>query len=158
KVLRAQRAFVRRAVSSLTGRGVTQFLAIGCGLPTRGNVHEIAGEATTSARVVYVDADPVAVAHTRLIRPHPGGTLAGWTRADGQPRHGAPAPRALPRRLSFRQPVAVVLADALHTVPREDDPARMRRFSRSSAKPAIAQTSRHGKRQQAARDCQHPSE
>src|SRR5262245_15543051 len=59
----ASRAFLRRAVRFCVGAGISQFLDIGSGIPTRGNVHEIAPE----ARVMYVDTDPVAVAHSRAI-------------------------------------------------------------------------------------------
>src|SRR3712207_2624295 len=73
-IMQANRAFLRRAVHHLAGRGTTQFLDIGSGIPTVGNVHEAAQQASPGARVVYVDSDPVAVAHSRAI-------LAGDRRA-----------------------------------------------------------------------------
>ena len=63
----ANRAFLRRVVEFLAAQGVDQFLDIGSGLPTLGNVHEIAQRANPAARVVYVDIDPVAVAHSQAI-------------------------------------------------------------------------------------------
>ena len=60
-VMRANRAFLRRAVRFLVQRGIDQFLDLGSGIPTVGNVHEIAQRANPAARVVYVDRDPVAV-------------------------------------------------------------------------------------------------
>src|SRR5205814_3899394 len=60
-VARANRAFLRRAVRYLVDAGIRQFLDIGSGIPTEGNVHEIAQEAAPDARVVYVDIDPQAV-------------------------------------------------------------------------------------------------
>jgi hypothetical protein len=61
---RANRAFLRRAVRHLTGSGIRQFLDIGSGIPTEGNVHEIAQQAVPDARVVYLDIDPIAVAES----------------------------------------------------------------------------------------------
>ncbi|MEU4745352.1 SAM-dependent methyltransferase, partial [Actinosynnema sp. NPDC023658] len=66
-LVRLNRAFLRRAVTYLVERGVRQFLDIGSGIPTVGNVHEIAREVAPDCRVVYVDKDPVAVAHSRLL-------------------------------------------------------------------------------------------
>jgi hypothetical protein len=63
----ANRAFLRRAVEALVDAGIRQFLDIGSGIPTRGNVHEIAQFYAPESRVVYVDIDPVAVAHGNQI-------------------------------------------------------------------------------------------
>jgi hypothetical protein len=63
----SNRAFLRRAVRHMMGRGITQFLDLGSGIPTVGNVHEIAQQVDPTAHVVYVDHDEVAVAHSRLI-------------------------------------------------------------------------------------------
>src|SRR5690242_10796620 len=59
------RAFLRRAVRYMTRQGIRQFIDIGSGLPTVGNTHEIAQQAVADARVVYVDNDPVVLAHGR---------------------------------------------------------------------------------------------
>lgn len=75
KVMQANRAFMRRAVRFAVAEGVTQFLDIGSGIPTFGNVHEVAGAADPEARVMYVDHDPVAVAHSKVV-------LEGNDRAD----------------------------------------------------------------------------
>ena len=75
KIMQANRAFMRRAVHYAVGEGITQFLDIGSGIPTFGNVHEVAQQASPEARVVYVDHDPVAVAHSRAV-------LEGDERAD----------------------------------------------------------------------------
>ncbi|GAP64389.1 hypothetical protein ARMA_2812 [Ardenticatena maritima] len=63
----ANRAFMRRAVRFMVSQGIDQFLDLGSGIPTAGNVHEIAQAVNPDARVVYVDIDPVAVAHGRVI-------------------------------------------------------------------------------------------
>src|SRR5919107_4004730 len=61
--MRANRAFLRRVVRFLTDQGIDQFLDLGSGIPTVGNIHEIAQKANPSARVVYADNEPVAVTH-----------------------------------------------------------------------------------------------
>lgn len=64
---RANRAFLGRAVRYCVANGVTQFLDLGSGVPTVGNVHEIADETDTDSRCVYVDNEPVAVAHSKIL-------------------------------------------------------------------------------------------
>src|SRR5687767_6673046 len=66
-ILRANRSFLRRAVRHLVGQGITQFLDLGSGIPTVGNVHEIAWKANPDCRIVYVDVDPIAAAHSQTI-------------------------------------------------------------------------------------------
>jgi hypothetical protein len=61
------RAFLRRAVLFLIEQGIRQFLDLGSGIPTVGNVHEITQQVDPACRVVYVDIDPVAVAHSQFI-------------------------------------------------------------------------------------------
>ena len=65
--MRSGREFLRRAVRALLDAGIDQFLDIGSGIPTVGNVHEVAQAANPKARIVYVDIDPVAVAHSREL-------------------------------------------------------------------------------------------
>src|SRR5258706_28978 len=67
QIAHANRAYLGRAVQWLTDQGVRQFLDIGSGIPTLGNVHEVAQATAPEARVMYVDIDPVAVAHSRHI-------------------------------------------------------------------------------------------
>jgi hypothetical protein len=120
KTFRANRAFLRRAVRELTGVGITQFLDIGSGIPATGNVHDVALESSPDAKVVYVDIDPVAVAHGRAI-------LADEPRAESiqgdlyKPQDIFDAPETQ-RLLDFSQPVALILAAVLHFVPDADDP------------------------------------
>ena len=72
---RSNRAFLRRAVTTLAALGVRQFLDLGSGIPTVGNIHEVLTDAgITDAKVVYVDHDPVAVAHSRAILADVPGT------------------------------------------------------------------------------------
>jgi hypothetical protein len=63
----ANRAFLRRVVHFCIEQGIDQFLDLGSGIPTVGNVHEIAHQTNPAARVIYVDIDPVAVAHSLAI-------------------------------------------------------------------------------------------
>ena len=65
--MQANRTFLRRVVRFLVDQGIDQFLDLGSGIPTVGNVHEVAQQANPSARVVYVDNEPVAVNHSRTI-------------------------------------------------------------------------------------------
>lgn len=121
----ANRAFLRRAVRFLSASGVRQFLDIGSGIPTLGNVHEIAQQADPTSRVVYVDLDPVAVAHSRRLLV--GNDRATAIQADGRRPEtilGHPEVRAL---LDFGQPVAIMMVAMLHFVSNEDDPAGMLR-------------------------------
>ncbi|NUP34855.1 MAG: hypothetical protein HOU01_24550 [Streptomycetaceae bacterium] len=76
-IMQANRAFLRRAVRHLLDEGVTQFLDIGSGIPTVGSTHEIVRAAGSDAAVVYVDNDPVAVAHGRAILGTSEGTSNG---------------------------------------------------------------------------------
>ncbi|WP_370942751.1 SAM-dependent methyltransferase [Amycolatopsis sp. cg5] len=69
---RANRAFLGRAVRFCIENGVTQFLDLGSGIPTMGNVHEIADELDQDSRCVYVDVEPVAVAHARILLEEEG--------------------------------------------------------------------------------------
>jgi hypothetical protein len=69
-LIRRNRAFLRRAVLFMVSAGVRQFLDLGSGIPTVGNVHEIAQQADEQARVVYVDKEPIAVTHSRLLLEH----------------------------------------------------------------------------------------
>src|ERR1700733_13877353 len=64
---RANRAFIGRAVRFLAAAGIRQFLDIGCGIPTEGNVHEVAQAAARDSRVAYVEVDPVAIAHSKVM-------------------------------------------------------------------------------------------
>lgn len=116
----ANRAFLYRAVRHLLGAGVGQFLDIGSGIPTVGNVHEVAQRIDPEAKVVYVDLEPIAVALSRQI-------LAGNDRATAiqedlrQPNAIIQHPE-VQAMLDFQQPIALLLVAVLHAVPDEDDP------------------------------------
>jgi SAM-dependent methyltransferase len=116
----ANRDFLRRAVQFFTAEGIDQVLDLGSGIPTVGNVHEVAQATNPSARTVYVDVDPVAVAHARAL-------LSDDSKSDAiladlrHPRRVFEDP-AVRRLIDWTRPVAVLMVAVLHFVPDEDDP------------------------------------
>jgi SAM-dependent methyltransferase len=110
---RASRAFLRRAVRFLAAEaGVSQFLDIGSGIPTAGNVHEIAQAARPGARVVYADRDPVAVAEGQaLLADNPD---AAVIKADLRDPAAILNDPETARLIDFSQPVGLILAAVLH--------------------------------------------
>jgi len=128
---RAARAFLRRAVTHLTADlGVQQFLDLGSGIPTAGNVHEIAQAVDPAARVVYIDVDPVAVAHGEMIlADNPNARAAQADLRDPDTILGLPAVRDL---IDPTRPTALLLSLVLHFVADEDDPAGLIRRYREA--------------------------
>jgi S-adenosyl methyltransferase len=119
--VRANREFLARAVRYLASAyGISQFLDIGTGLPTASNTHEVAQAAVPGARIVYVDNDPIVLAHARtLLTSSPAGATA-YIDAD---LRDTPAILAGARRtLDFSQPTALMLLIVLHMIPDADDP------------------------------------
>ncbi|MFG2042005.1 SAM-dependent methyltransferase [Dactylosporangium sp. NPDC048998] len=112
---RTNRRFMQRAVRHLSEAGVRQFLDIGAGLPTQGNVHE-----HTSSRVVYVDNDPVAVAQARILVE--GDERVSVALADLRDPDALLADPHVCGHLDLAEPVAVLLVSMLHFVPDEADP------------------------------------
>jgi hypothetical protein len=118
---RANRAFLRRAVRFLVDAGVRQFLDLGSGIPTAGNVHEIAQAAAPEARVLYVDVDPVAVAHSRVLLA--GNNRAAVVQADIRDSDRVLDSRQVSQLLDLDAPVGLLMVAILHVVPDADDPA-----------------------------------
>ena len=119
-IARANRAFLGRAVRFLAGSGIRQFLDIGSGIPANGNVHEVAQEVDPGTRVVYVDSDPVAVAHSQhLLRDNPGATAIQADLRQPEKILGAAETQLL---INFEEPVAVLLLAVLHFISDADDP------------------------------------
>ena len=115
---RANRAFLGRAVRHLVGAGVRQFLDIGSGIPTAGNVHEIAQDLAPDARVVYVDIDPVAVAESlEILEGNRGATAIRGDLCDPAAILANPGVRRL---LDLREPVGLLMVAVLHFVPDPD--------------------------------------
>ena len=117
---RIQREFLRRAVHGLVDAGIRQFLDLGSGLPTVGNVHEVAQALAPDAKVVYLDVDPVVAEEGRALLADTTGAdfLQGDLRNPRQVLEGATL-------LDFDQPVAVLMLDVLHFVCDVDDPVRI---------------------------------
>jgi len=110
-VMRANRAFLRRAVTTLVERGITQFLDLGSGIPTAGNVHEIAQRLHSGVRVAYVDVDPIAVhLSTALLAGNPD---AAVIQADVRQPAVILAHPAVRRLLDLDRPVGMLLMAVL---------------------------------------------
>jgi hypothetical protein len=119
--MRANRAFLRRAVRYLVDQGVTQFLDVGSGIPTVGNVHDVAHRADPTSRVVYVDIDPVAVSHSHaMLADNPAATVIQADARDAEAILGHPKTREM---LDFSAPIALLALGVLHFIPDRDDPA-----------------------------------
>ncbi|GAA3458060.1 SAM-dependent methyltransferase [Saccharothrix longispora] len=124
---RVNRAFLGRAVRYMTDQGIRQFLDIGSGIPTVANVHEVAQAEDPGCRVVYVDKDPIAVAHSELmLADDDRATIVHADMRDPESVLGHPETRGL---LDFDQPVGLLVLMMLHWVPDGDDPwALMARY------------------------------
>jgi hypothetical protein len=123
---REQRAFLGRAVRYLAEEaGIRQFLDIGTGLPTTNNVHEVAQAIVPAARVVYVDNDPLVLAHARalLISAEEGRTA--YIHADLRSPGEILSSPVVREVLDFSQPIALMLVGILHFLEDKDEPERI---------------------------------
>lgn len=114
------RAFLRRAVRYLLGQGVRQFLDLGSGIPTVGNVHEIAQAVDPAASTVYVDLDSVAVAHGRSLLT--GNERVRVLQQDVRDPAVVLASPEVRELLDFDEPIAVLMIALLHFVSDDEDP------------------------------------
>lgn len=123
KVALSNRAFLRRSVRFLVDAGIRQFLDIGSGIPTAGNVHEVAQEANPECRVQYVDIDWVAVAHSQaILAGHKGVAAIEGDLRTPEELLGDPRLRTL---IDLDQPVGVLLVAVLHLLSDAEDPHRV---------------------------------
>jgi hypothetical protein len=114
------RKFLRRAVRYLTAEaGIVQFLDIGTGLPTQGNVHQVAQQVNPGARVVYTDNDPMVLAHSRALKT--GGNTA-VIQADLRDPGAILAHPRTRELIDFSQPLGVLLVAVLHFIGADEDP------------------------------------
>jgi hypothetical protein len=119
--MRANRAFLGRVVRYLAAEaGMRQFLDLGTGIPTAGNTHEIAQAVAPESRVVYVDYDPVVLAHARALLDSDEAGATEYIDADVRDT-GTILSRAA-QLLDFTEPVAVTMLAILHAIPDADDP------------------------------------
>jgi len=114
---RTNREFMRHATRYLAGQGIRQYLDIGTGIPTAPNLHQVAQEQAPESRVVYVDNDPLVLAHARaLLVSAPEGRTA-YIRADAADPAAILSAPELQKTLDLSLPVAVSLMALLHFVP-----------------------------------------
>lgn len=141
-VARMNRSYLQRVVRELSRAGIDQFLDLGSGIPTVGNVHESAQAINPKARVVYVDNESIAVAHSSMILE--GNDLATVVDADVRdPDAILEHPDTL-RLLDFEQPVAVIMCTILHFIGDADDPAGIVRAYREALSPGSYLAISHG--------------
>jgi hypothetical protein len=120
EIAQANRAFLGRAVRFLSAAGIRQFLDVGSGIPTEGNVHEVAQRADPGARVVYADIDPVVIAHSQAILT--GNQNATVIDADAREPEKLLANGEVRRLIDFGQPVGLLLLLVLHFIADAEDP------------------------------------
>jgi hypothetical protein len=115
QIARAARAFLTRAVTHLAGEaGIRQFLDIGTGLPTADNTHEVAQRVAPESRVVYVDNDPLVLAHARVLLTSSPQGVTDYIDADL--REPDRILQNAARTLDFTEPIAIVLVAILHHI------------------------------------------
>jgi S-adenosyl methyltransferase len=119
---RANRDFLGRAVRFLAASGIRQFLDIGSGIPTERNVHEVAQQAAPGVRVMYVDIDPVAIAHSKKILAGRDDTAV--IQADLLDPERILSHPETRRMIDFSQPVGLLLVAVLHVIPDSAEPLR----------------------------------
>ena len=120
QIARSNRAFMSRSVRFMVACGIRQFLDLGSGIPTVGNVHEIAQHADPDCRVVYVDHDPIAVAHSQLILE--GNPLAKVVDADLTEPRTVLKNSTVRNFLDFSKPIGLLMVAVFHFVPDAKNP------------------------------------
>ena len=140
--VRANRAFLGRVVHHLAEQGVAQFLDLGSGVPTIGNVHEAAREVNPAAKVVYVDIDPVAIAHARALLSKIDGVEA--ILADLRQPESVLTHPLVRETLDPAAPIAVLMNAVLHFIPDAEHPDEIVRAYTDPAAPGSFVAISHG--------------
>ncbi|MFI0351849.1 SAM-dependent methyltransferase [Actinomadura sp. 9N407] len=123
-ITRENRRFLYRAVRHMVSDGgIRQFIDMGCGLPTNNNVHQVAQALAPESRVVYVDNDPIVLAHGRALLTTDESTT--MIQADFREQEALLAEPALQRLIDFDEPVGMLFLSVGHHLMDEDDPARV---------------------------------
>ncbi|HEY4019630.1 MAG TPA: SAM-dependent methyltransferase [Pseudonocardiaceae bacterium] len=136
------RSFLRRAVRFLAESGIDQFLDLGSGIPTVGNTHQVVQEINPDCRVVYVDHEAVAVAHSEMmLADEPNADIV---RADVRKPAEVLGDRKTRALLDFSRPVAVLMFAVIHFMPRADNPAEMVKAYRDATVPGSYLALSHG--------------
>jgi O-methyltransferase involved in polyketide biosynthesis len=130
-LVRQNRAFVNRVVTWAAGQGIRQFLDLGAGLPTHPAVHETARQAIASARVLYVDDDPVVVLHAQSLLAGPDGVTA--IRADLAQPERLMSRQTLGDLLDPAEPMCVLIAAVFHFMSAEAARDLVSRYARQLA-------------------------
>ena len=155
-LMQVNRAFLRRAVKFFVQQGIDQFLDIGSGIPTVGNVHEVAQQLNPAARVVYVDKEPVAVRHSQaILRDTPNVTII---EADAcRPEELVHDPEVR-RMLDFSKPIGVLIVALLHFVPEDEVAYNLVRVLRDAVAPGSYIAISHGSTEEVSPDIVEQSE
>ncbi|MGB3635407.1 MAG: SAM-dependent methyltransferase [Rubrobacteraceae bacterium] len=141
-VMQANRAFMRRVVHFLTQQGIDQFLDIGSGIPTVGNVHEVAQKANPESRVVYADVDSVAVRHGEtILAENPNVSIIEADLRQPELILNHPEVRRL---LDFERPLAVLIISVLLFVPDDEAAYGAVRVLRDTVAPGSYLAITHG--------------
>jgi hypothetical protein len=149
-IMQANRAFLRRAVVYLVEQGIDRFLDVGSGIPTVGNVHQIAQQINPAARVVYVDIDPVAVAHSSaMLQGDLNSTIVEADLREPETILDNPAVRDL---FAPGKPVALLLAFVLHFVTDDEQALAVVRQLRDALPPGSYMVISHGTAERMPRD------
>jgi hypothetical protein len=140
---RENRAFMQRAVRFLVGEaGIRQIIDVGTGIPSAGNVHEIARGVADHVRVVYVDNDPIVHVHASALLSGTGTT--GIVLADLREPEAILAHPKIRELIDFAQPLAVLLVAIMHFVTDEENPGRIVRVFRDAMPPGSYLVLSHG--------------
>ncbi|AHI01909.1 SAM-dependent methyltransferase [Kutzneria viridogrisea] len=118
RLVQTNRAFLGRAVRYLVECGVSQFIDLGSGLPTAGNAYDVAKRATSAARVVHVDADPMVVAHSRCMVEGPNSAIIQADLREPDSVLDDPTTRKL---IDLNRPVGLLMLFVLDFVPYAED-------------------------------------
>jgi SAM-dependent methyltransferase len=132
---RGNRAFLGRAVKFLAEAGIEQIIDIGTGIPTAGNTHQVAQQINPDIRVVYVDNDPMVLAHARALMADEGHGRTTVLQADLRDPEDILARSELNSIIDFSRPVAVNLIAILHFIKDAEDPVRLVRVLRDVMAP-----------------------
>lgn len=118
---RQARQFLIRAVNYLAAEaGIRQFVDVGSGLPTEQNVHEVAHRVDAGAHIVYIDYDPVVIAHGNALLATTGNVAL--IQADLRRPHGILGHEVMLEQVDFGRPMALLLVNVLHFITEDDDP------------------------------------
>jgi hypothetical protein len=140
-IVTENRKFLGRAVRFLLSAGIRQFIDLGSGIPTQENVHQIAQRGDPGARVIYVDHDPVAVAHSKQLLT--GNTLARVIHADLRDPGGILEHPDVTALIDFSEPVGLLMVSVLHFIVDSDDLAGILARYQSRLVPGSALTISH---------------